>query len=152
MKRIYTIVLLWVLVAAGGRVSAQDVPSDLLALDRARLQTLLASKSVSLVTSSYTVTNPTTGAVIATVTIGTGETGYLLGYRAGGTVQGRLDVYSGSTSKYRSAFFGDYSETGWIWCPEWSLLTAAAASTLSVRAPAAMTGTYSATIVVGKVR
>jgi len=149
MTRFLMVLVLLVLVAFP--VAAQSVPEDLLGLRPAVLQTLLPSQNMEVVTTSYTVTDPTTGQSLASYTATTGEALYLLGYRVGGTAQGSADVYLSATRAYRTAFFGDYSDTGWVYCPDWSSLTATAGTSLSVRATAAMSGTYSATLLVGKV-
>jgi len=132
-------------------IQAQEAPEDLLGLNPDRLRALLGSKVVSLVTSSYTQDDPAADTDLAVVTVGTGKRGYLLGYRVAGTVQGYGDVYLDDARNYNSAFFGDYSDTGWIFPPNWSSLTATSATSIAVRNPAQLTGTYSATILVGEV-
>lgn len=133
-------------------LQAQELPRDLLGLSPGNLGTLLQSKSMTLITSSYRVANPSSGDVIATVTIPAGRTGYILGVKAGGTAAGYMDVYSGSTNKYDTIFFGADDDTGWLPILNWSKLSAAAGSTLSLRSAASFTGTYSASILVGHVQ
>lgn len=128
------------------------LPSEWVGLMPANMQQAIASQSMTFSTSSYTITNPAAGHVVAVLTPTTGETAYLLGTKVGGTVQGYFDAYTGSTRLYNSQFFGDYGDSGWVFHPNWETLTAAGGSPLSLRNPDQLTGTYNATILVGTVK
>lgn len=133
-------------------VVAQSLPLDLLGLSPKRLQQSIVSQSMTFVTSSYTRTNAAANTDIAVVTGAAGETLYLIAARAGGDTAGIIDVYTNNTRKYNSIVFAANTESGWLYMPNWESLTASGATSIALRNPAQVTGTYSATIVVGKVK
>ena len=153
--RIGLVLSLFLALAGGALAQSQQqatLPSDLIGLMPANLQKAIESSSMTFSTSSYTVANPAAGATVAVITPTSSENGYLIGYKCGGTVQGYFDVYLGSTRTYNSQFFGDYGDSGWVFPPNWQSLTVSGASPISLRNPAQLTGTYGATILVGKTR
>lgn len=157
-RLIHTWLLLVLLICFLGGVSHAEtnqkdvavLTGELIGLMPSDLRDALESGDMSVVTSSFTATNPATGAIVATISPASGETAHILAYRIGGTTQGYGDLYLGSTRLFNSGFFGDYGDTGWIWCPNWKSLSSA--TSVSVRIPKAITGDVCATILVGKVR
>jgi len=139
------------LLAGSGFAVDPMVPSDLIGMNPETLQALLQSKHMTFTTSSYTGTNFAADASVATVTVATGKKGYLIGWKAGGTVAGYWSVYADNTNKHQSEFHGASGGTGWVFPPNWSAISATAGTTLEIRPPAQITGTYSATILVGEV-
>ena len=154
MRTVFLFSLAFVLMT--GSAFAQNQPTvlhpDLLGLLPATVQKQIESGHMTIVTSSYTATDPAANSNVASVTGAAGDTLYLLFSRCGGTVQGYFDVYVDNARSYRSSFFGDYGDSGYVAYPSWKSITASGATSLALRNPVQLTGTYSAEVIVGKVK